>query len=118
MSDAPPSESDGTQGASGVLSIDAMGGDTGPDAVIAGLARAVHKTPQMQFVVHGDEAQLVPLIAKRKGLEDHITLRHAEAVVTMDDKPSQVMRSGKNTSMWSAIESVRNHEADVCVSCG
>ena len=39
-------------------------------------------------------------------------------VVTMEDKPSQVMRHGKSTSMWSAIESVRNGEADVCVSCG
>ncbi len=40
------------------------------------------------------------------------------SVVTMDDKPSQVMRHGKGTSMWSAIEAVRNGEADVCVSCG
>ena len=36
----------------------------------------------------------------------------------MQDKPAQVMRTGKNTSMWSALESVRNGEATVCVSCG
>ncbi|MEM7643515.1 MAG: phosphate acyltransferase PlsX [Pseudomonadota bacterium] len=107
MSDSPP-----------VLSIDAMGGDAGPDAVIAGLARAVKKTPAMRFVVHGDKAVLDGLIARRRGLSDHCTTRHADRVVTMDDKPAQIMRGGQDTSMWSAITSVRDGESSVCVSCG
>ena len=36
----------------------------------------------------------------------------------MHDKPSQVVRQGRDTSMWSALESVRAGEATVCVSCG
>ena len=36
----------------------------------------------------------------------------------MEDKPSHVVRHGKATSMWSAIESVRDGKASVCVSCG
>jgi glycerol-3-phosphate acyltransferase PlsX len=36
----------------------------------------------------------------------------------MNDKPSQVVRTGKDSSMWSAIESVRSGEAAVAVSCG
>ena len=36
----------------------------------------------------------------------------------MHDKPSQVVRNGEGTSMWSAIESVRTGEATVTVSCG
>ena len=36
----------------------------------------------------------------------------------MADKPSQVMRTGRGTSMWSAIEAVRDGEAEVVVSCG
>lgn len=105
-------------GASGVLSIDAMGGDLGPEAVVAGLARAIRKAPAMRFIVHGDETVLNALIAKRRGLSDHCTVRHATGVVAMDDKPSQVVRSGKDTSMWSAVESVKSGEAQVCVSCG
>ncbi|MEM9795334.1 MAG: phosphate acyltransferase PlsX [Pseudomonadota bacterium] len=108
----------GSPDAAGILSIDAMGGDLGPDAVVAGMAAAVRKTPAIRFILHGDKAALAPLIAKRRGLSDHIELRHADGVVTMDDKPAQVMRHGKGTSMWSAIEAVRDHEADVCVSCG
>ena len=39
-------------------------------------------------------------------------------VVSMDDKPSQVVRNAKGTTMWSAIESVRRGDAKVAVSCG
>ena len=37
----------------------------------------------------------------------------------MDDKPSQALRHGRwHSSMWRAIEAVKNGEADVCVSAG
>ncbi|WP_299815252.1 phosphate acyltransferase PlsX [uncultured Jannaschia sp.] len=104
--------------ASGVLSIDAMGGDHGPEAVVAGLARAVKTHPAIRFIVHGDKPMLDALIARRRGLSDHCTTRHAADVVAMSDKPSQVMRTGQSTSMWSAVEAVRSGEATVCVSCG
>lgn len=104
--------------ASGVLSIDAMGGDLGPAAVVAGLARSVKSLPAIRFIVHGDKPVLDALIAKRRGLSDHCTVRHAAGVVSMEDKPSQVLRTGKDTSMWSAVEAVKSGEATVCVSCG
>lgn len=104
--------------ASGVLSIDAMGGDHGPEAVVAGLARSVKSIPAIRFIVHGDKPVLDALIAKRRGLSDHCTVRHAAGVVSMEDKPSQVLRTGKDTSMWSAVEAVNSGDATVCVSCG
>jgi len=36
----------------------------------------------------------------------------------MDDKPAQVMRHGAGTSMWSAIDSVKEGESAAAVSCG
>ena len=45
-------------------------------------------------------------------------LRDAQDVVTMDAKPSHVMRNGKTTSMWAAINSVKDGEAEAVVSCG
>ena len=37
-----------------VLSIDAMGGDLGPGAVVSGLSTAASQSPQLRFIVHGD----------------------------------------------------------------
>ncbi|MDV7269577.1 phosphate acyltransferase PlsX [Thioclava sp. A2] len=100
-----------------VISVDAMGGDRGPAAIVGGIAEAAKHNSGVHFIVHGREAELAPLIAAAR-LSDICTLRDAQDVVTMQDKPSQVMRTGKNTSMWSAVESVRAHEAEVAVSCG
>lgn len=101
-----------------VISVDAMGGDRGPEAVVAGMAISADKNADIAFIVHGDEAQLSALIDKRPELAGRCDIRPCPDVVTMEDKPSQVIRTGKGTSMWSAIESVRNHEATVAVSCG
>jgi phosphate acyltransferase len=100
-----------------VLSIDAMGGDLGPAAVVAGMAASAEKNPDLHFIVHGPRAELDRLIAKA-GLTSRCQVRDAAGVVRMDDKPSQVMRHGQDTSMWSAIEAVRAGDAQVCVSCG
>jgi phosphate acyltransferase len=101
-----------------VISVDAMGGDRGPVAVVAGLAMSASHMPDADFVLHGDEAELAKLLTRHPGLADRVRLRSAPRVVTMEDKPAQVMRHGAGTSMWSAIDSVRSGEAQVAVSCG
>ncbi len=95
-----------------------MGGDRGPAAVVAGLVVSALSDPALEFILHGDAAVLTPLLAAHPALAPRITLRHAPRIVTMSDKPSQVMRHGEGTSMWSCIDSVRNAEASVAVSCG
>ncbi|PWK62839.1 phosphate acyltransferase PlsX [Roseicyclus mahoneyensis] len=101
-----------------VLSIDAMGSDLGPAAIVAGIAGSAAKNPNLRFIVHGDRPEIERLIDRRRDLSDRCEIRHADGVVTMGDKPSHVLRHGKNTSMWSCIEAVRNGEAGAAVSCG
>ena len=95
-----------------------MGSDRGPGAVVAGLVLSAAQLPDASFLLHGDSAIVTPLLAKHPELSARVTLRHTDRVVTMSDKPSQVMRSGQGTSMWSCIDAVKNGEATVAVSCG
>ena len=101
-----------------VLSVDAMGGDLGPPAVVAGIARSVASNPNLYFILHGPEDVLKRLVNRRRRLKNCVKIVNSTDVISMRDKPSQVVRSGKNSSMWSALEYVKNGEADVCVSCG
>ncbi|MBA86055.1 phosphate acyltransferase PlsX [Thalassobius sp. S69A] len=101
-----------------IISVDAMGGDRGPAAVVAGISDSAAANPDIGFILHGPRDELEKLVAKRKPLEGRVEIRDAQDVVTMEDKPSQVMRHGKQTSMWSALNAVREGQADVCVSCG
>ena len=44
---------------------------------------------------------------------------HAETVIAMDDKPCQALRKGRGkSSMWAALQSVKDGEADVAISGG
>lgn len=101
-----------------VISIDAMGGDRGPAAVVAGCSRSAKMNPDIAFILHGPEKELTRLVNRKRNLRDRVEIKDATGVVNMTDKPSQVMRNGSGTSMWSAIESVKTGEAKVCVSCG
>jgi glycerol-3-phosphate acyltransferase PlsX len=99
------------------VSVDAMGGDAGPGVVVAALGRSAVRHPGVRFLLHGDERQLDPLVSRRGKLAARVEIRHAPEQVRMDDKPSQVARRGRNTSMWRAIEAV-GKEAAVAISAG
>ncbi len=103
---------------SGVISVDAMGGDRGPGAVIGGMAISAKKNPDISFIVHGDEEQLQRLMRRRPALAERTTIRHAPDTVPMGAKPSRIMRHARGTSMMSAVEAVKSGEAAVAVSCG
>jgi glycerol-3-phosphate acyltransferase PlsX len=100
------------------VSIDAMGGDAGPGIVVTALMRTVQRHPGVQFLLHGDESQLNTLVARHPRLKDRVSVRHAPDRVSMEDKPSHVLRRGRDTSMWHAIDSVKTGDADVAVSAG
>ena len=100
------------------ISVDAMGGDQGPSSVVEGCALSAAKNTEIAFILHGDKAILDPLVAKKPILTGRVRVQHSPDVVQMDDKPAQVMRRGRETSMWSALTSVRENEAKAAVSCG
>ena len=104
-----------------VISIDAMGGDSAPEIVIKGIEYFLKhegKNRRARFLLHGDEAKLTPLLTKCKQSIERSEIRHTELEISMDEKPSQALRKGKGSSMWNAIESVREGEANVALSAG
>lgn len=100
-----------------VISVDAMGGDKSPQVVIEGLAIAAKSNRDIRFLVFGDEEQVEAELKKYPILKDVCELRHSPERVHNEDKPSQVIRN-KNTSMYQAIDAVRQGEAQAVVSAG
>lgn len=100
------------------LSIDAMGGDDAPSMVIDGLKLAIEKDDTLRFILHGDEAQLVALLADKPALKDRCEIRHTDVAIPAEMKAPQAVRQGKKSSMWQAILSVRAKEAEGVVSAG
>ena len=100
------------------IALDAMGGDHGPEVVVAGAAISLERHPGMSFMFFGDRERIEPELAKVPALAERSRVVHTDMVVAMSDKPSQALRRGKGTSMWLAIEAVKSGDADVAVSAG
>ncbi len=100
------------------IALDAMGGDHGPEVVIAGAALSLERHPGLSFLIFGEEARIRAELDKAPRLAARSRIIHTDTAVAMSDKPSQALRRGKGTSLWLAIESVHNGEADVAVSAG
>ena len=105
--------------ASITLALDAMGGDHGPEVILAGAQIALERHPDMRFILFGQEDVVRPVLARLPKLEARSVFHHCPVSVRMDDKPSQALRQGRHkSSMWQAIEAVKTGEADVAVSAG
>ena len=99
-----------------VLALDAMGGDAGPKAVVDGVATAVANGLDAEILFFGDETVLAPMVEDAR--LPKAAIRHADRVVAMTDKPAHVLRRGRDTSMWAAMNAVKSGEAGAVVSCG
>ena len=98
-----------------------MGGDNAPEIVIKGIEYFLKhegKNRRARFLLHGDEAKLKPLLEKCKQAGQRSEIRHTESEIAMDEKPSVALRKGKGSSMWNAIEAIKNKEANIAVSAG
>ncbi len=100
------------------LALDAMGGDHGPEVVVPGAALALAQHPDMQFLIYGDEARINAAMASHGALSSRSRVIHTALAIGMDDKPSQALRRGKGSSMWLALEAVKNGEAAAAISAG
>lgn len=101
------------------LSLDAMGGDYGPSVVIPGAEIALSRHPDIELVLVGDEAKIVPLLASHPRVKAHSAVVHTDIAIRMDDKPSKALRYGRRvSSMWLALDEVKHGRAAAAVSAG
>ena len=101
------------------ISLDAMGGDAGPDVVIGGAAIAIDRRPDLRFLVFGEESAVRPVLDAMPRVRELSRFHHFDVSVQMDDKPSQALRKGRwKSSMWRSIQAVRDGEAGAAVSAG
>jgi len=101
-----------------VIALDAMGGDRAPQIVVRGAELTRERHSDVRFLMFGDAAKVEPLLARYGDLAAVTTLRHTENAILSEDKPSAVLRGGRDSSMWLAVDAVLNGEASAVVSAG
>jgi len=104
---------------SSTLSIDAMGGDFGPQVTVPASLACLRKNPDLNLIMVGDEAVLGNLLSQALvEFKGRISIQHASQVVEMDEAPQKALKNKKDSSMRVAINLVQEGKADACVSAG
>lgn len=103
------------------IALDAMGGDHAPQTNLEGARLALARHEDLFVLLVGDEAKLRPLL-KHHGLvgelAERVDIIQADSVVTMEDKPTSVLKDKKDSSIRVATQLVREGKADGVVSMG
>lgn len=96
-----------------------MGGDSGPSVTVPASISALRRHTSLRLVLVGDESriepQLVKLTAEERG---RIQILHTNSVISNQSRPDAILRSGRQSSMFLAVEQVHSGAADACVSAG
>ncbi len=96
------------------IAIDAMGGDFGPKPIIEGMLKALKKEKFIPILV-GKKEEILPLLPS--SYRDKISIVEADDVISMEDAATDAIKR-KESTIYKAIELVKNGEADGVVSAG
>ncbi len=99
------------------IAIDAMGGDGSPKKIIDGIILNNKSNKNVFYKIFGDQNQISELI-KNKIQNKFYEIIHTNKVIKSTDSPLEGAKRGKETSMWLAIQSVKEKKADIVISAG
>ncbi|MDB0067427.1 phosphate acyltransferase PlsX [Candidatus Pelagibacter sp.] len=99
------------------IAVDAMGGDNSPKKIIEGINHHYKSNKNTFYQIFGDKEKIENYV------NDHLPTSSFEIIHTKDvvkgtDSPLEGAKRGKNTSMWLAIQSVKEKKSDIVISAG
>jgi glycerol-3-phosphate acyltransferase PlsX len=99
------------------IAVDAMGGDNSPEKIINGIIHHHSTNRDIFYKVFGEEEKIIKCIGNKISKQNYQIVNTFNKV-SSEDSPLEAAKRGKDTSMWLAIESVKNKDCDIVISAG
>ena len=99
------------------IAVDAMGGDGSPKKVVDGIIYNHQSNKNNFYKIFGDKNKISSLIENKINKEFY-EIFHTENAIKSTDSPLEGAKRGKDTSMWLAVQSVKEKQADIVISAG
>ncbi len=101
-----------------VIAIDAMGGDNSPNKIIDGIELYHQKNRNIFYKLFGNKNLIDKSLKNKKIDNKSFEIVHTENNIKNEDTALAAAKRGKTTSMWMAIDSVKNKTSDIALSAG
>ena len=99
------------------IAVDAMGGDNSPKKIIDGIIHNHQYDKNNFYKIFGDKKKIQSLINSKVN-NNNFEIINTLNKVNSEDSPLEAAKKGKDTSMWLAVESVKNKSCDIVISAG
>ena len=99
------------------IAIDGMGGDFAPREIVKGAVESLEELDDVEIIITGDTLLLNEEL-KQYNNPSRIIVFPAEEIITMHDHPRDALLKKKNSSLYKAIQLVKDKEAAGIVSAG
>ena len=99
------------------IAVDAMGGDGSPKKIINGIIHHYLNNKNSFYKIFGDKDKILPHVKKDLPTSSY-EIVHTTEIVKGTDSPLEGAKRGKNTSMWLAVQNVKEKKSDVVISAG
>ena len=100
------------------IAVDAMGGENSPHKTIEGISLHSKVSPETFYNIYGDEKLINSLITKYNLNTNKLKIIHTDNKIEDTDTALGAAKKGKDTSLWLAMESLKNNQSDCVVSAG
>lgn len=100
------------------IAVDGMGGDYSPHAVVEGCIEALKEYKEIHIIITGPMDLINKELNKYEYNRDKITILDAKEIISNNEHPVMAIRRKKDSSLYKALELVKNKEADAVISAG
>jgi len=100
------------------IAIDTMGGENSPKKIIDGIEISLKSNQENFFYLYGKKDLLLKEISKKKLIQKNCEIIHTEDIILDDESPLSGAKKSKNTSMWKAVESLKEKKTHISLSAG
>ena len=100
------------------IAVDAMGGEKSPQKIIKGIEISLKTNNDNFFYLFGDENSLKKEISLNNIPSQNYEIINTRDVIFDDESPLAAAKRTKDSSMWKAIESLKEKKTDISLSAG
>ena len=100
------------------IAVDAMGGEGGPATTVAATLLALQRNPLLSVILVGDEREIRASDPALEAFSGRYDIVHTPKTFLDTEKPSTILRSGHETSLYRCVEIHQLGQASAVVSAG
>ena len=100
------------------IAVDAMGGDNAPKKIIKGIELSLKQKKDNYFYLFGKKDLIENEVKNNNLVRENSEIIDAKDIISDDESPLAAAKKSKETSMWKAIEFLKNKKADITLSAG